>query len=70
MTFLEKVKGKNYVNHIDGNKENNSAENLEWCTPSENTKHAFKMGLIRKRGKAKKQVIQENQNRKRGIVVC
>ena len=49
MTFLEKVKGKNYVNHIDGNKENNSAENLEWCTPSENTKHAFKMGLIRKR---------------------
>lgn len=70
MTFLEKVKGKNYVNHIDGNKENNSAENLEWCTPSENTKHAFKMGLIRKRGKAKKQVIQEKQNRKRGIVVC
>lgn len=50
--FLEKVKGKKYINHIDGNKHNNKINNLEWCTSSENQKHALTTGLRNKNARA------------------
>lgn len=38
-TFLPKIDGKEFINHIDGDKTNNCVDNLEWCTASENEIH-------------------------------
>jgi hypothetical protein len=43
--FLPKADGKTQVNHIAGNKENNSVANLEWVTSKENHIHASETGL-------------------------
>jgi len=54
--FVKSVPDKLYVNHIDGDKQNNNYLNLEWCTRSENQKHAYKTGLQRVSNKQRKAV--------------
>lgn len=67
-TFLENKQNKPCVNHIDGNKINDSIVNLEWNTYSENMKHASATGLLHNVGlrgkdnKCSKSVIQYDRN--------
>lgn len=39
--FIDAIEGKIHVNHIDGDKLNNNATNLEWVTIYENNRHAI-----------------------------
>ena len=48
MAFLENLNNLPLINHKDMNVKNNNYSNLEWCTPTHNTKHFYENSLEHK----------------------
>ena len=79
--FCKNPKGYTEVNHIDENKENNCAENLEWCSRSYNTNYGtrnqkageklkgrkFSEETIKKMAESKKKPVY-SINKKSGLI--
>ena len=65
IAFVPNPDNKPQVNHIDGNKNNNAASNLEWASNLENAHHAMKAGLWDAVYQA---TLKENESRKKPII--
>ena len=61
--FIDNNENNKEINHIDTNKHNNRIDNLEWCSRSENMKHAFKNNLCNKQMNHLKDIINSNKKK-------
>lgn len=67
LTWLSNPDGLPQINHINGLKTDNRAENLEWCTCKQNIAHAFASGLINTRTPAKLAAARRNAVKARAV---
>ena len=63
LSFIENLNNYNAVNHIDGNPQNNTIDNLEWCTQSYNCKHSFRIGKSRITEAQRRRIGQQMKGR-------
>jgi hypothetical protein len=65
--FVKNPLNKPEVNHIDGNKQNDCMQNLEWVTSSENKLHSYRIGLQKRRPGIKHPLAKLNDDSIREI---
>lgn len=67
--FISNNSSDKEVNHIDGMKENNRLDNLEWVTSSENTRKGYELGLFEKARKKARERWRGNTLRAKHVDV-